>query len=270
MSVAFLVVGFWWSSESDEVVSATFAALFFAVAGPFNGLLFLRLGPSSSSSWAKEVGKSAADGLFGLRLRLSGMGLGYNCVGSSSSDSLGGVKGRRLTGCCARLRDGMSGDEAVAKCGIGDGRLLGVPEEPDGPGVSLSWSSLVSMRCRLGCSVCLLALSAPVVFNDLSQRLSVLRWTVLRFCRIASIRYWFTFCLVGFVCNASVAAFFTDSSAKASGLCKRQLKAMTWIAIIITGPQALKASINNCSVFSSLWTASMTSRMSSLSGGSWQ
>ena len=115
--------------------------------------------------------------------------------------------------------------------------------------------------CRCGVSL--------AEYCDLSHRSSV-RWTVLLFWRIVSIRYWLTAVLVGCVRKASVEAFFTDWSANASGLCRRQLNASTWIAIIKTGPQALNACINMVSVTSSLWMASMTSKMSSLSGASFE
>ena len=65
----------------------------------------------------------------------------------------------------------------------------------------------------------------PVLYRDLSHMLS-LPWVLRRFWRMESMRYWLTFCFVGFVRNASVALFLTDCSASASGLCRRQLKAM--------------------------------------------
>ena len=121
---------------------------------------------------------------------------------------------------------------------------------------------------RLLCLVCLGGVSVAELYRDLSHKLSLL-WTLLRFCRMESIKYWLTACLLGLALRASVELFFTDCSANASGLCKRQLKASIWIAIISTGPQALKASVNSVSVWSSLCMASMTSNISSLSGGSW-
>ena len=45
--------------------------------------------------------------------------------------------------------------------------------------------------------------------------------------KMASMRYWLTAFFVGFVCTVSVAAFLTELSAKASGLCRRELNART-------------------------------------------
>lgn len=125
----------------------------------------------------------------------------------------------------------------------------------------------MSSRRRL-VGVCLCGLSVAE-YCDLSQRSSE-RWTILLFWRMESIRYWLIAVFVGSVRSASVDGFFTDCSAKASGLCRRQLNARTWMDIISTGPQALKAAANMSSVASSLWMASITSNTSSLSGGSFE
>ena len=72
---------------------------------------------------------------------------------------------------------------------------------------------------------------------------------------------------VGPALNFSEVAARTVRSAKASGLCMRQLMTRTWTAIMRTGPTALKASVKRSSTQGSKLMAFRICRRSLASGG---
>ena len=118
----------------------------------------------------------------------------------------------------------------------------------------------LDLHCSPSCPCC------GLLYMVLSHML-VVRWTARRLIRIALMRYYIIVVGNGSVQKASVAGDLADCAANASGLWSRQLQTRTWIAIMSTGPVALKASTKRSSTCWLSLIARRTSSTSSVSGG---